>query len=76
MLAAIHLFFDAECVQTCGSNCDTNCRWCPVKEAPYVLREKEDDLKMAPDSLSKLTVDIMPIGTVREFKVSHDHAVH
>ena len=54
----------------------TNCRWCPVKEAPYVLREKEDDLKMAPDSLSKLTVDIMPIGTVREFKVSHDHAVH
>ena len=48
----------------------SDCRWCPVKEAPYILREKEDDLKMAADDLSKLTSDIMPIGTVREFQVS------
>lgn len=43
--------------------------WCPVKEAPYILREKEDDLKMAADSLSKLTSDIMAIGTIREFRI-------
>lgn len=45
------------------------CRWCPVKEAPYVLRERQDDLKLAPDDLTKLTIDIMPIGTIREFRV-------
>ena len=47
-------------------------RWCPVKEAPYVLRERHDDLKLAPDDLNKLTIDIMPIGTIREFRVSHN----
>ncbi len=45
------------------------CRWCPVKEAPYVLREREDDLKLTQDDLTKLTIDVMPIGTIREFKV-------
>ncbi|DBA87273.1 TPA: Ribosomal protein S1 [Trebouxia sp. C0004] len=43
--------------------------WCPVKEAPYVLRENQDDLKLAPDDLTKLTIDIMPIGTIREFRI-------
>lgn len=43
--------------------------WCPVKEAPYVLRERHDDLKLAPDDLNKLTIDIMPIGTIREFRI-------
>ncbi|KAA6425999.1 MAG: 30S ribosomal S1 [Trebouxia sp. A1-2] len=43
--------------------------WCPVKEAPYVLRERQDDLKLQPDDLTKLTIDIMPIGTVREFRI-------
>lgn len=46
------------------------CRWCPVKEAPYILREDEDSLTMQADSLSKLTSDIMPVGTIREFMVS------
>ncbi|KAL3141011.1 hypothetical protein ABBQ32_005525 [Trebouxia sp. C0010 RCD-2024] len=51
--------------------------WCPVKEAPYILREDEDSLTMQADSLSKLTSDIMPVGTIREFmvlKVPHDLA--
>ena len=46
------------------------CRWCPIKEAPYILREDEDSLTMQSDSLSKLTSDIMPVGTIREFMVS------
>ena len=54
-------------VKVCG------CRWCPGKEAPYILREKEDDLKMEPEDLSKLTAEIMPIGTVREFRVRVTH---
>lgn len=52
--------------------CAINCRWCPVKEAPYVLRERQDDLKLQPDDLTKLTIDIMPIGTVREFRVGQN----
>ncbi len=51
---------------------DMNCRWCPVREAPYVLREREDDLKLTADDLTKLTIDVMPIGTTREFKVGQN----
>lgn len=41
-----------------------------MKEAPYLLREVDDDLKVQSDNLSKLTSDSMPVGTVREFMVS------
>ena len=51
---------------------DMQCRWCPVKEAPYVLREAQDDLKLTPEDLTKLTIDVMPIGTIREFKVGQN----
>ena len=40
-----------------------------MKEAPYLLRQDGDELKMQSDNLSKLTSDIMPVGTVREFMV-------
>ena len=46
-------------------------RWCPIKEAPYLLREKDDDnLRMDENDLAVLSPDIMPVGLVREFFVS------
>lgn len=45
------------------------CRWCPIKEAPYLLRDDNAELKMDTSDPAKLNPDIMPVGTVREFLV-------
>ena len=44
-------------------------RWCPIKEAPYLLRDEHDNLRMEVDEFSKLANDLMPVGSVREFVV-------
>ena len=45
------------------------CRWCPIKEAPYLLRDNDAELTLDTSDPAKLNPDIMPVGTVREFLV-------